>query len=113
MALPGRSINILTFSPSVPLSHPPTTLPPAHSANEIPALGTLIWISVKPLIRLIIPTGIGFILSRTGLFPAAASKGASQAILNCTLPALLFAKIIPSITQQNAPSIGSSLSFFP
>ncbi|GAA6043965.1 hypothetical protein JCM8097_004894 [Rhodosporidiobolus ruineniae] len=73
---------------------------------QVPAINVLIWISVKPLIRLVIPAGIGFALSRTGLFPAAASRGASQAILNCTLPALLFSKIVPSITPQNASSIG-------
>ncbi|GAA5859042.1 hypothetical protein JCM8547_003980 [Rhodosporidiobolus lusitaniae] len=80
-------------------------LPPACD-TAIPALNVLIWISVKPLIRLIIPAAIGYALSRTGLFPAAASRGASQAILNCTLPALLFSKIIPSITPQNASAIG-------
>ncbi|GAA5823082.1 hypothetical protein JCM11251_007479 [Rhodosporidiobolus azoricus] len=72
----------------------------------VPPINALIWISVKPLIRLVIPAGLGFLLTRKGLFPPAASKGASQAILNCFLPALLWSKIVPSITQENAPSIG-------
>ncbi|GAA6003888.1 hypothetical protein JCM10207_006453 [Rhodosporidiobolus poonsookiae] len=76
------------------------------SETVIPPINELIWMSVKPLIKLVIPAGIGFALSRTNLFTAVAARGASQVILNCTLPALLFSKIVPSITPQNAPSIG-------
>ncbi|BGP18555.1 Protein M3 [Rhodosporidiobolus nylandii] len=73
---------------------------------SIPPINALIWLAVKPIIKLAIPTAVGFCLSRVDLFPAAASRGASQVILNCTLPALLFSKIVPSITPQNATSIG-------
>ncbi|GAA5912699.1 hypothetical protein JCM6882_005765 [Rhodosporidiobolus microsporus] len=97
---------LLRFSSSFPFHLLDLPLLLNYSSNEVPPLNVLIWISVKPLIRLIIPTGLGFILSRKGLFPAAASRGASQAILNCFLPCLLWSKIVPSITEENAPSIG-------
>lgn len=45
-------------------------------------------------------------LTRSGLFPPEASKGASQLILNCTLPALLFSKIVVSFTPDNIQVIG-------
>lgn len=49
---------------------------------------------------------IGCWLTRAGLFPVPASRGASQIVLNVTLPALLFSKIVPSITPDNAKAIG-------
>lgn len=49
---------------------------------------------------------MGFLLSKTGLFPPAGSRAASQIILNVTLPSLLFAKIIPSFNSDNVKAIG-------
>ncbi|GAA5920339.1 hypothetical protein JCM1841_005570 [Sporobolomyces salmonicolor] len=74
--------------------------------STIPGVRTLIWLSVKPLIKLVIPAAAGFSLSRHDLFPPAASRGASQVILNVTLPALLFSKIVPSFTSDNVAAIG-------
>ncbi|KWU46024.1 auxin efflux carrier, partial [Rhodotorula sp. JG-1b] len=70
------------------------------------ATNALIWISFKPILKLAIPAAIGCCLTRAGLFPVPASRGASQLILNCMLPALLFSKIVPSITPENAKAIG-------
>ncbi|POY70960.1 hypothetical protein BMF94_6022 [Rhodotorula taiwanensis] len=75
-------------------------------SSTIPATNALIWLSVKPIIRLAIPVAIGCWLTRAGLFPVPASRGASQIVLNVTLPALLFSKIVPSITPDNAKAIG-------
>ncbi|GAA5954599.1 hypothetical protein JCM21900_006078 [Sporobolomyces salmonicolor] len=74
--------------------------------STIPGVRTLVWLSVKPLIKLVIPAAAGFSLSRHDLFPPAASRGASQVILNVTLPALLFSKIVPSFTSDNVAAIG-------
>lgn len=104
------------------------------TSTTIPATNALIWISFKPLLKLVsklcwhapgsahriifnetstddnlrqaIPAAIGCCLTRAGLFPVPASRGASQLILNCMLPALLFSKIVPSITPENAKAIG-------
>ncbi|GAA5922000.1 hypothetical protein JCM3775_003456 [Rhodotorula graminis] len=75
-------------------------------SSSIPSINALIWLSVKPLLKLAIPVGIGVWLTRKGLFPIPAARGASQVILNVTLPALLFAKITPSINGENAQAIG-------
>ncbi|BGP34061.1 Protein M3 [Rhodotorula toruloides] len=74
--------------------------------SSIPSTNVLIWLSVKPLIKLVIPAGLGFWLTRAGLFPVPASRGASVLILNVFLPNLLFSKIVPSITPENAKAIG-------
>ncbi|PRQ74237.1 Auxin efflux carrier [Rhodotorula toruloides] len=74
--------------------------------SSIPSTNVLIWLSVKPLIKLVIPAGLGFWLTRAGVFPVPASRGASVLILNVFLPNLLFSKIVPSITPENAKAIG-------
>ncbi|GAA6055134.1 hypothetical protein JCM3770_007458 [Rhodotorula araucariae] len=82
-------------------------MPPGYlDSAAIPSVNALIWISIKPLLKLAIPTAIGVWLTRAGLFPIPAARGASQIILNVTLPALLFSKITPSINHDNAQAIG-------
>ncbi|ORY75966.1 auxin efflux carrier [Leucosporidium creatinivorum] len=76
------------------------------SSTATPAINTIIWLSVKPLIKLVISAGAGFFLARSGLFPTAGSRSASQIILNVTLPSLLFSKIIPSFNSENVKAIG-------
>ncbi|KAK4052383.1 Protein M3 [Microbotryomycetes sp. JL201] len=76
------------------------------STFEQPTINQLIWMSVKPLIKLFIPCSMGFWMSRSGLLPPAGSRAASQIILNVTLPSLLFAKILPSFTPDNVKAIG-------
>ena len=53
-----------------------------------------------------IPAAAGFSLAKTGLFPPAGSRSASQIILNITLPSLLFSKVVPSFNQENVKAIG-------
>lgn len=48
----------------------------------------------------------GYFLARRDLFPPAASRGASQVTMNISLPALVFANIVPAFTPQNIASIG-------
>lgn len=43
--------------------------------------------------RVLIPGGIGFALSKNGVFPPTGPRIASMLILYCTLPALLFSKV--------------------
>ncbi|KAJ7673710.1 auxin efflux carrier transmembrane protein [Mycena polygramma] len=70
------------------------------------SVGQLIWTSCRPLFRLIICTGCGFILTRTDLFPAVAAQGTSQILLNITYPSLMFSKIVPSFSVQNIAALG-------
>ncbi|SCZ89290.1 BZ3500_MvSof-1268-A1-R1_Chr1-1g01084 [Microbotryum saponariae] len=76
------------------------------SEPTTPAINVLIWLAVKPIIKLALPSAAGYFLSRSGLFPVAGSRAASQIILNVTLPALMFAKIVPSFTSENVKAIG-------
>ncbi|PSS37046.1 hypothetical protein PHLCEN_2v1085 [Hermanssonia centrifuga] len=45
------------------------------------SLGALIWVSVRPLLRLVLCTGFGVLITRADIFPAVASRGAGQIIL--------------------------------
>ncbi|KAI5481397.1 auxin efflux carrier transmembrane protein [Pseudohyphozyma bogoriensis] len=76
------------------------------STSTVPAVNVLIWLSVKPMIKIASPALAGFCLTRAGYFPVAASRGASQIILLITLPSLLFAKIVPSFTSDNINAMG-------
>ncbi|KAJ7870944.1 auxin efflux carrier transmembrane protein [Mycena olivaceomarginata] len=67
--------------------------------------GQLIWTSCRPLFRLIICTGCGFILTRADLFPAVAAQGTSQILLNITYPCLMFSKIVPSFSVGNISAL--------
>ncbi|KAJ7435271.1 auxin efflux carrier transmembrane protein [Mycena latifolia] len=68
--------------------------------------GELIWTACRPLFRLIICTGCGFLLTKADLFPAVAAQGTSQILLNITYPSLMFSKIVPSFSAQNISSLG-------
>lgn len=48
----------------------------------------------------------GYVLARMGLFPPAAAQGASQVTMNISLPALIFANIVPAFTPSNVGAIG-------
>ncbi|KDE09543.1 hypothetical protein, variant [Microbotryum lychnidis-dioicae p1A1 Lamole] len=76
------------------------------SEPTTPKINVLIWLAVKPIIKLALPSAAGYFLSRSGLFPVAGSRAASQIILNVTLPALMFAKIVPSFTSESVKAIG-------
>ncbi|TRM61358.1 auxin efflux carrier [Schizophyllum amplum] len=68
--------------------------------------GTLIWISLRPLLRLSITTSFGFAITKADIFPQVAARGAGQIILNVTLPCLMFSKIVPAFTPQNIHALG-------
>ncbi|KIJ64052.1 hypothetical protein HYDPIDRAFT_112578 [Hydnomerulius pinastri MD-312] len=71
----------------------------------IPA-GTLIWVSVQPLIRLFLCVSCGFAITKAGLLPLAAARGAGQILLNVTLPSLMFSKIVPAFNSSNISALG-------
>ncbi|TFY76519.1 hypothetical protein EWM64_g7491 [Hericium alpestre] len=68
--------------------------------------GAIVWISVRPLIRLFINVGAGFALTKADLFPVVAARGAGQIILNIALPCLMFSRIVPAFTSQNIHNLG-------
>ncbi|KAG1730938.1 auxin efflux carrier [Suillus paluster] len=70
------------------------------------AVGTLVWISLQPLIRLFLCVGCGFAITKAGLFPAVAARGVGQIIINAALPNLMFSTIVPSFSSSNIPELG-------
>ncbi|ESK98283.1 membrane protein [Moniliophthora roreri MCA 2997] len=68
--------------------------------------GTIIWISIRPLLRLILCTACGFIITKADLFPTVAARSLGQIILNITLPCLMFSKAVPAFTPENVGAIG-------
>ncbi|KAK7689417.1 hypothetical protein QCA50_007209 [Cerrena zonata] len=72
----------------------------------MPSAGFLIFSGVMPLIKTFLSILIGYVLARKGLFPPAASKGASQVTMNVSLPLLIFSNIVPAFTPQNVSAMG-------
>ncbi|KAH9481484.1 Protein ECM3 [Psilocybe cubensis] len=68
--------------------------------------GKLIWISCRPLLRLIFCVSSGFAIAKADIFPPVAAAGAGQILLNITLPCLMFSKIVPAFTSQNVNALG-------
>lgn len=69
-----------------------------------PSTGTILFLSVKPLIRILFPATAGFILTKRRVLPDNGTKAASLILINVTLPSLLFSKIVPSFNKQ-APHV--------
>ncbi|KAK4048296.1 Protein M3 [Microbotryomycetes sp. JL201] len=72
----------------------------------IPSTGVLIWLSVKPLIRIAIPTIAGFLLIKTRLMEPSGTRACSVIMLYVTLPSLLFSKVVPSFNSDNISQLG-------
>ncbi|KAF9151065.1 hypothetical protein BG015_007117 [Linnemannia schmuckeri] len=66
------------------------------------ALSTLIWTSAKPIIKFVVLGGCGALMAKHGLLTPAGAKVVAGLILNYTLPALLFAKMLACVNQDNA-----------
>ncbi|GAA6025091.1 hypothetical protein JCM8202_001658 [Rhodotorula sphaerocarpa] len=71
-----------------------------------PSLNELVWLSVKPLIRILIPAATGFTLLKRGVLPPDSTRSASLLLLNFLLPCLLFSKVVPSFTSENVHALG-------
>ncbi|KAF4613989.1 hypothetical protein D9613_007634 [Agrocybe pediades] len=68
--------------------------------------GTLIWISCRPLLRLMFCVSCGIGITKADIFPPVAAAGAGQVLLNITLPCLMFSKIVPAFTADNVGALG-------
>jgi predicted permease len=89
-----------------------------------PSVGFLIYSGTMPLLKMCaipffsllilillsklsyVATFFGYILAKRGLFPPAASRGASQVSMNLSLPCLIFANVVPAFTPSNISAIG-------
>ncbi|EIN11116.1 auxin efflux carrier [Punctularia strigosozonata HHB-11173 SS5] len=68
--------------------------------------GFLIYSGIMPLLKMFLTIFFGYVLAKRDLFPPAATRGASQVTMNVSLPALIFANIVPAFTPQNVSAIG-------
>ncbi|KAK0235455.1 auxin efflux carrier [Armillaria nabsnona] len=71
--------------------------------------GTLIWISLRPLLRLIMCVSCGYAITKADIFPRVAAQGAGQIALNITIPCLMFSKMVPAFTSDNIGALGPLL----
>ncbi|EJT98992.1 auxin efflux carrier [Dacryopinax primogenitus] len=74
--------------------------------DQTPALGAIIWLAVRPMIRLVASVSFGYLLSKKDLLSAGAARGLGQIILNVTLPCLMLAKLVPAFNSQNVAALG-------
>ncbi|KAK0458098.1 auxin efflux carrier [Desarmillaria tabescens] len=68
--------------------------------------GQLIWVSFRPLLRLVMNVLGGFIIAKADIFPAVAARGAGQVALNITMPCLMFSKMVPAFSSSNISVLG-------
>ncbi|KAG0220068.1 hypothetical protein BGX33_009620 [Mortierella sp. NVP41] len=69
------------------------------------AFSTLIWTSAKPIIKFLVLGGCGALMARHGLLSPAGAKVVAGMILNYTLPALLFAKMLACVNEENVKEL--------
>jgi len=48
----------------------------------------------------------GIVITKADVFPATATAGAGQVLLNITIPCFMFSKIVPAFTTQNIGALG-------
>lgn len=72
---------------------------------DIP-FGTLLWVAARPLLRLFLCVACGYGITRAGFFPAIATRGAVQVVLNVTLPSLIFSRASSALNAENDAAFG-------
>ncbi|XBW36256.1 hypothetical protein QEN19_001848 [Hanseniaspora menglaensis] len=70
------------------------------------SLGECIYISIKPIIRVYLILGTGFLLSKKGLMTPQMTKDISSLVVNALLPCLAFNKIVSYISYKDLQMIG-------
>ncbi|KAG7448832.1 uncharacterized protein BT62DRAFT_992790 [Guyanagaster necrorhizus] len=75
--------------------------------------GQLIWVSFRPLLRLVLSILGGFVITKADIFPAVAARGAGRVALvhdirvNIAMPCLMFSKMVPAFSSSNISVLGS------
>ena len=69
-------------------------------------LGQVIWISVKPIIKIYLIIGVGFGLCKMGILTADATRTISDIVLTVLLPCLSFNKIVANIEDNDIKMVG-------
>lgn len=69
-------------------------------------LGQAIWASVKPIIKIYLIMGCGFLLARLNILTVEATRTISDIVLTLLLPCLSFNKIVGNIEDQDIKQVG-------
>ncbi|KAK2459594.1 hypothetical protein APHAL10511_008404 [Amanita phalloides] len=67
---------------------------------------TIVWLSIRPLLRLVICVLSGFIITKADIFPLVAARSAGQLLLNIAYPCLMFSRIVPAFNASNIHVLG-------
>ncbi|AGO13418.1 AaceriACL080Wp [[Ashbya] aceris (nom. inval.)] len=70
------------------------------------ALGQVIWIAVKPVIRIYFIVGTGFVLARFNILSVEATRAVSDIVITALLPMLAFSKIVQNIEIGDIKNVG-------
>ncbi|KOG97063.1 uncharacterized protein DI49_4637 [Saccharomyces eubayanus] len=69
-------------------------------------LGQAIWASVKPIIKIYLIIGVGFLMAKMGILTVEATRTISDVVLTVLLPCLSFNKIVANIEDKDIKSVG-------
>ncbi|KAF4007192.1 Membrane transport family protein [Saccharomyces cerevisiae] len=72
-------------------------------------LGQAIWVSVKPIIKIYLIIGVGFLMAKMGILTVEATRIISDIVLTVLLPCLSFNKIVANIEDKDIKSVGLSV----
>ncbi|CCE63642.1 hypothetical protein TPHA_0F01580 [Tetrapisispora phaffii CBS 4417] len=70
------------------------------------SLGAVIWSSVKPIIKIYLIIGVGFLCAKLEIVSAESIKSISNIVLTVLLPCLSFNKIVSSIEDKDIKDVG-------
>ncbi|POW03706.1 hypothetical protein PSTT_10909 [Puccinia striiformis] len=84
--------------------HPIIPYPLAWTMSDS-SLSKLVWISIKPLIKVLLPTLVGAAMVKYRKLDQEGLKAAAHIQIYGALPCLMFSNVVPSITAQNSPRI--------
>ncbi|EGV66601.1 hypothetical protein CANTEDRAFT_117682 [Yamadazyma tenuis ATCC 10573] len=70
------------------------------------ALGSIIYSAVKPIFKIYIITGIGFILAKRNVLTVSTCRDISDAIVTAILPCLIFTNIVKNLASSDIKSVG-------
>ncbi|CDR40578.1 CYFA0S05e02058g1_1 [Cyberlindnera fabianii] len=70
------------------------------------SLGSVIFIAVKPIIKIYLILAVGFIFVKTNMLTTETSRGISGMVVNALSPALTFNKIVTNLSGSHIKEIG-------
>ncbi|RUS24830.1 auxin efflux carrier [Jimgerdemannia flammicorona] len=72
----------------------------------MPNIGRLIWIAVKPMLKIILTAGGGFVLARKGIVTSEIARALSKTVITFLLPSLLFSNTLVGVNHDEVPQLG-------